>query len=781
MLTPVPVSAVSRCTVHRCVLRSPSLWSCVQHIGMDHSFLSWCIPLFSVGRMFGSYAAGRASDRWNDDGVPTLACLIASVAGGAIYVIADMHRSWLLLLLAEFTMGLGGGTLAVLRAHVSKITTDRQRMSHTTYISTAQFVGLGLMPLAALAINYAFVGQHHRDAHAEALEEHNLLLATATGMMGDALSQYASAPNAENNQHFLSHYRAGGGRRNKHPGLENSASHIRPSQHGGRHLLSLSSASHSASDSNGAGQASSIGGNVAAAAAMVAPVLIPTGAQQNDGSSFLSRFFNHRTAPALLLIVLNLGCMLLYFLFFEAAHQSLEFQAKKAVEAAKRKVEQAVQQARREGREFDADNEVGGQSSAFSGVDAEVKDGANADVEAPAAAASASADASSSSAAAAGSGSKQKPKELIFDLSKLDALNLGGGGAAADASSSSDDAAAASAKPALSIVQVSDTTVIVLKPFASDASSSAQAETPASSRSAAAAAEGADGKVSHRKVPVPSAAVVDADLEMDRRGSAAASSARGGNNGGGFASLMAGAAGMASAVAALFKPDSQAERAAAASKGSIQSTSSAASASAAGSSAAGFDGGQRGRIAAYESGRLSHDLDNEGVPWGPFVLTPERMVLWGSCLFVYLNYTIRGVLATVETVGTPTLARFRHIAPGSPIEVEVSATFFGLLGLLGCGVFFAQWLLQDRIDEPTTLVLGFAVTVIGSGAIVFAPHSEHAFMIGCICIWSFGLPAVQNSVLAALSRILGTRVSLARGGREGEREEQERAGEEGGL
>ena len=700
--------------------------------------------------MFGSYCAGRASDRWNDDGVPTLACLLASIAGGAIYVMADMHRSWVLLLLAEFTMGLGGGTLAVLRAHVSKITTDRDRMSHTTYISTAQFVGLGLMPLAALAINYAFVGQHHRDAHAEALEEHNLLLATATGMMGDALAHYtaASTPEAANT-HFLSHYRAGaGGRRNKHPGLENSASHIRPSQHGGRHLLSISSAT----------EASTIGGSVAAAAAIVAPVVIPTGQQQgNDGTTFLARFFNHRTAPALLLIALNLGCMLLYFLFFEAGHQSLEFQSKKAVEAAKKKVEQAVQQARREGREFDADNDVGGQSSAFAGpgaaADPEAKDGANAqggDVDAPAAS-MASADMSSSAG-------KRKPKELIFDLSKLDALNLGGSGGgagAADAAASSgDDAAAASAssKPSLSIVQVSDTTVIVLKPFASDAP--AQAEPRPAAADAA-----ADGKASQRatRVPVPSA-VSDADLEMDRRGGVGSGAARGGSSGiaGSWASLVAGATGVASAMVALFKPDSHAERAAAASKGSIQSGSGSSSAGSA--SASGFDGGQRVRIAAYESGRASHDLDNEGVMWGPFLLTPDRMVLWGSCLFVYLNYTIRGVLATVETVGTPTLARFRHIAPGSPLEVEVSATFFGLLGLLGCVVFFLQWLWQDRIDEPTTLVLGFAVTVVGSGAIVFAPHSEQAFMVGCICIWSFGLPAVQNSVLAALSRILGTRV-----------------------
>lgn len=155
---------------------------------MDRSFLSWCIPLFSVGRMFGSYLAGRACDKWNDDGLPTLACMLASIAGGAAYIMADMNKSWIILLLAEFVMGLGGGTLAVLRAHVSKITTDRQRMSHTTAISTAQFVGLGLMPLAALAINYAFVGPH-RDAHAGHIEiDSRILVSAATGMIGEALA-----------------------------------------------------------------------------------------------------------------------------------------------------------------------------------------------------------------------------------------------------------------------------------------------------------------------------------------------------------------------------------------------------------------------------------------------------------------------------------------------------------------------------------------------------------------------------------------------------------------
>lgn len=239
---------------------------------------------------------------------------------------------------------------------------------------------------------------------------------------------------------------------------------------------------------------------------------------------------------------------------------------------------------------------------------------------------------------------------------------------------------------------------------------------------------------------------------MERRGAVGGRGGSGSGGAGSLSALFAGAAGVAGALVSLFKPHAQGARAAASSKGSIQSGAAV--------PAGAFDGGQSSRIAAYESGRAEHDLDNEGVQFGPLRLTPERMILWGSCLFVYLNYTIRGVLATVETVGTPTLARFRHIAPGSPLEVEASATFFGLLGLLGCVVFFLQWYLQEWIDEPTTLVAGFAVTLAGTGMIMFAPGSEQAFIAGCVCIWSFGLPAVQNSVLAALSRILGTRVSV---------------------
>jgi MFS family permease len=682
----------------------------VQHIGMDRSFLSWCIPIFSIGRMFGSYCAGAAADKWNDDGKPTVACLIASIFGGAVYVMADMNQSWMLLLVAEFGMGLGGGTLATLRAHISKITTDKLRVSHTTYISTAQFAGLGLMPLVALGLNYYFIGPHHHEElanHRAGYEDAALM--TAGGLLAEAVLDGMTG--AAHDEGIDRHRKVAGGvdpehfntrpvRRSYHAGLENK-------NRGGFRSTSVHAAKQPAPAHIGAGGAG-VGGRhllssvTDTALSVVGPATVHPSASPllpdytASDPSFLHRFMNHRTAPAHLIVALNLGCLLLYFMYFSASHESHEYQSKKAADQAKKRVAASLQAS----GGFDVDDVASGEKGAFEKVEQEQRKGGG------------------------GGGKKDAPvekvveepsrrgkkvvKEVKFDVSKLDAMKLGGGVAAGEAA-----ADGATADPAVSIVQVKDTTVITLAPFQDDAQPASSSASKSSSR------------------PQNRSSSDDSDEEDQRP-----------RNGGSIQSKATGAistaGGVARGIYQLFTAPSKSRSLNQKSSGFVSSSS------------------QSSRIQNYESGRARSDVDDEGAYLGGIHLTPERMVLWGSCLFVYLNYTIRGVLATVETVGTPSLAHFQHIPPG-PLEVEASARFFGILGLLGCVVFFFQWYFQDYIDEPTSLIAGFVVTVTGSTAILVMPESEAGFTFGCVCIWSFGLPAVQNSVLAALSRILGTR------------------------
>eukprot|EP01135_Chromosphaera_perkinsii_P009642 Nk52_evm92s1810 gene=Nk52_evmTU92s1810 len=145
----------------------------------------------------------------------------------------------------------------------------------------------------------------------------------------------------------------------------------------------------------------------------------------------------------------------------------------------------------------------------------------------------------------------------------------------------------------------------------------------------------------------------------------------------------------------------------------------------------------------------------------------EKLVWYGIVLFMFLNFSSRGVMSVVETIGTPKYIEINHIH-GTEEKVVASSIFFGKLGLIGMLVFGVTVLLQKcGAQEQIMLACAFIVMVGGSGLIGWsetlpeAPEN-HATLIllfygGCLLIWSLSFPIKQTTLVSSFSKILGAR------------------------
>lgn len=444
---------------------------------------------------------------------------------------------------------------------------------------------------------------------------------------------------------------------------------------------------------------------------------------------------NHRTSPALLLAVLNTLCLALTFVFFDEYHQSSEYKEKKKEEEEKKR--------RKQRREMGLDEEES--ESAFSDLQKSRSSESKQD-NAPQAVQSHTFDLS-------------KLNQVLPTLAQTNATDNNNHTAKANTTTKKGNKAHKSTE-----ADDEDTTVIVLEPstltssLASSSSLSADyssfSSSPRSSRSSS--PTGSKGKsvvIAEDRNEVRLIGLEqehhseeeNADEDEDEDGTHETDSIALGN-----------------------KASNQ-------NKGKKNKKSTATTTAAAAATAS--TSGPIGIVArvrhifqdlvslhhssannSTEKGRQRSGVGDEaGVSIGGFHITEETLVTLGACLFVFINFTIRGVLAVIETVGTPELARYKGIEKkGDAKIVEASATFFGFLGLLGCGVFWILLKLQHLLSEPIILIAGFVVVMFGTFVIVVL-SSEFFFYVGCVCIWSFGLPAIQNTVLSALSRILGAK------------------------
>jgi len=135
----------------------------------------------------------------------------------------------------------------------------------------------------------------------------------------------------------------------------------------------------------------------------------------------------------------------------------------------------------------------------------------------------------------------------------------------------------------------------------------------------------------------------------------------------------------------------------------------------------------------------------------------RRLYLWGVWLFIFLNFAARGVIALLETVGTPEYLDALDEPVADP--VKHSSTFFLILGCFGLVMFFSVDFLKRFMQEHNILVSAFVIIAGGSLLLIEYTHdvSLIRFYVGAALIWSVGSPLTQTIVISSFSKILGSK------------------------
>jgi len=136
-------------------------------------------------------------------------------------------------------------------------------------------------------------------------------------------------------------------------------------------------------------------------------------------------------------------------------------------------------------------------------------------------------------------------------------------------------------------------------------------------------------------------------------------------------------------------------------------------------------------------------------------------------IFVLLNFTVRAILATLETLSTYIISYLYTgsmdeavwRADGAPFRVSETFTAIGLGGLVVfAGVYYLSGHFQDRV----TLLLGLSFILAGLGLTLDPRDGEGLgremslmrFEAGLAAVWGIGYPLAQTVVVSALSKVL---------------------------
>ncbi|QDZ23465.1 MFS general substrate transporter [Chloropicon primus] len=136
-------------------------------------------------------------------------------------------------------------------------------------------------------------------------------------------------------------------------------------------------------------------------------------------------------------------------------------------------------------------------------------------------------------------------------------------------------------------------------------------------------------------------------------------------------------------------------------------------------------------------------------------------------IFILLNFTVRAVLATLETLSTYIISYLYTgstsqkvwRADGAPFRVSITFTVIGVFGLI---VFAGVYYLSGHFPDRSTLLLGLGFILAGLG-LTLDPHDGEGldremslarFEIGVGMVWGLGYPLSQTVVVSALSKVL---------------------------
>jgi MFS family permease len=95
-------------------------------------------------------------------------CNSVIIVGCLVYVSAGMIGSIDAVILAQFCIGFGAGSLGVTRSYISEVTTKADKMVYMAYVSAFQYCGFAVSPILGALISYwnkedriLPAGEHH--------------------------------------------------------------------------------------------------------------------------------------------------------------------------------------------------------------------------------------------------------------------------------------------------------------------------------------------------------------------------------------------------------------------------------------------------------------------------------------------------------------------------------------------------------------------------------------------------------------------------------------------
>mmetsp|Transcript_11101 Transcript_11101/g.28070 ORF Transcript_11101/g.28070 Transcript_11101/m.28070 type:complete len:439 (+) Transcript_11101:1-1317(+) len=136
-------------------------------------------------------------------------------------------------------------------------------------------------------------------------------------------------------------------------------------------------------------------------------------------------------------------------------------------------------------------------------------------------------------------------------------------------------------------------------------------------------------------------------------------------------------------------------------------------------------------------------------------------------IFILLNFTVRAVLATLETLSTYVISYLYTgssdekvwRARGAPFQVALTFTLIGIGGLV---IFGGVYYLSGHAKDRTSLLIGLSSILTGlcltldfnDGKGLEHEMSLARFEAGLALVWALGYPLSQTVVVSALSKVL---------------------------
>ena len=135
--------------------------------------------------------------------------------------------------------------------------------------------------------------------------------------------------------------------------------------------------------------------------------------------------------------------------------------------------------------------------------------------------------------------------------------------------------------------------------------------------------------------------------------------------------------------------------------------------------------------------------------------------------FIFLNFSVRAVLATLETLATPIIC---YLLTGSTKPTDWANTgaltsvshLFTALGVLGLVNFAVLFFISRKVPLRVLLACGMAITLLGSLCMLDLGDGQGRvreisltrFEAGLGVAWALGYPVTQTVVVSALSKVL---------------------------